>query len=111
LHKASSFQASFGRPKMKYSDIRKGTEVIGSDGILAGTVDRIEGDRIELVQPHGDANAPPKPHQYIHTMCVAKITAGKVHLSVRADAAVMFEERKSPSWQRRMEASRTHRRL
>jgi hypothetical protein len=96
---------------MKFSDIRKGTEVIGSDGVLAGTVDHVEGDRIELVQTQGDAKAPPKAHQYIHTMCVAKIASGKVHLSVRADAAVMFEEQKSPSWQRRMGASRTHRRL
>lgn len=96
---------------MKFSDIRKGTEVIGSDGILAGTVDRIEGDRIELVQHEGDANSSPKRHQYVHTMCVAKIADGKVLLSVRADAAVMFEDHKAPSWQRRTEASRTHRRL
>ena len=96
---------------MKFSSIEKGAEVIGSDGVLAGTVDRIQGDRIELVQQEGSPDQPPKPHQYIHTMCVAKIADGKLLLSVRADAAVMFEEAKAPSWQRRMEASRTHRRL
>ena len=35
---------------LKITDIRTGAVVIGADGVVAGTVDRVAGDRIELKQ-------------------------------------------------------------
>ncbi len=97
---------------MKLENIEKNAKVVGSDGVLAGIVDRVDGDRIELVQPASEPHKPRKPHQFIPAMFVARVEDGKIILSVRADAAVMFEEHgKAPSWQRRTEGSRTHRRL
>ena len=97
---------------MKISDISKNAEVVGSDGVLAGIVDHVDGDRIELAQPSSEPDKPRKPHQFIPAMFVEKIEDGKIMLSVRADAAVMFEEHgKAPSWHRRTQGSRLHRRL
>ena len=97
---------------MNLKDISKNAEVLGSDGVLAGVVDHVEGDRIELIQPPKEPDKSARPHQFIPVMFVAKVEDGKVILTVRADAAVMFEEQgKVPSWQRRTSGSRIHRRL
>ncbi len=97
---------------MNLQDISKNAEILGSDGVLAGVVDHVDGERIELVQPPQEPDKPARPHQFIPVMFVAKVLDGKVLLSVRADAAVMFEEQgKVPSWQRRTGGSRIHRRL
>ena len=97
---------------MRLSNIEKNAEILGSDGVLAGVVDHVDGDRIELVQPAGEPDKPRKLHRFVPTMFVARIEDGKVILTVRAEAAVMFEEHgKAPSWQRRIGASRTDRRM
>ena len=82
--------------------IQKGSVVIGSDGVLAGTVDQVVGDNIQLVDQASEPNQPSRPHRYIPIMFVAKVEDGKVLLSATADAAVMFvDPAKAPSWQRR----------
>ena len=82
--------------------IQKGSMVIGSDGVLAGTVGQVDGDNIQLVEQASEPNKRRGPHRYIPLMFVAKIEDGKVLLSAKADAAVMFvEHTKAPSWQRR----------
>jgi hypothetical protein len=87
---------------MRLTKIQGGSQVVGSDGVLAGTVDCVDGNRIELVAQTNEPNKPSQLRRYVPTMMVAKIEDGKVFLSTRADAAVMFEDRaKDPSWQRR----------
>jgi hypothetical protein len=92
---------------LKITDIRAGAVVIGADGVVAGTVDRVEGDRIELKQNENISNSTSSPLRYVPTMFVDAIEEDKLLLSTRADAAVMIEDtKKAPSWQRRTDGAR-----
>ncbi len=76
------------------SEIKKGMEVIGADGVHVGTVDRLDGDRIKLTRrentgAHGDH------HHYIEKGFVADVEGDKVRLSANADVAVTLEEEQS----------------
>ena len=78
------------------------------NGVLAGTVDQVDGEVIQLVKQASESNKPSRLHRYIPIMFVAKIEDGRVFLSTRADAAVMFEDHaKAPSWQQRTDRSPT----
>ncbi len=68
-------QAAKREIKMK---IQKGSVVIGSDGVLAGTVGQVDGDNIQLVEQASEPNKRRGPHRYIPLMFVAKIEDGKV---------------------------------
>lgn len=80
------------------SQIREHMEVIGTDGIHVGTVDRIEGDRIKLTkkdsgaQIEGATGAHENHHHYISTGLVAEIKGNTVRLSATGANAVTFEQ-------------------
>lgn len=74
--------------------IREGMEVIGADGVHVGTVDRVEGNRIELSKSDSFGRHEGH-HHYIERGFVAGVEGDKVRLSANADIAVTLEEEKS----------------
>jgi hypothetical protein len=79
-------------------NVRGSMEVAGSDGVVIGTVDRVEGNRIKLVSSDGFGKHK-KHHHYIDMGLVASVVGEKVHLSVSADVAVALvdEEHSGPA--------------
>lgn len=73
-------------------DIKEHAEVIGANGVLVGTVDRVEGDRIKLTKKDGGEGAHQGHHHYVPLGLVAEVEGNKVRLSANADVAVTFEE-------------------
>jgi len=68
--------------------IREHMEVIGSDGVHVGTVDRLESDRIKLARLDSEDYR----HHFIALELVAEVEGNKLRLSVNADEAVSLEE-------------------
>jgi len=78
-----------------FEDIREHMEVIGADGVHLGTVDHVEGDRINLIRADSGEAHHDHPH-YIPRGLVAEVEGDKVRLSARADVvADLFEQEQS----------------
>jgi hypothetical protein len=75
-----------------FSEIGEHAEVIGSDGVHVGTVDRVEGDRIKLTKNDSGMGHHRGHHHFIPLSLVAEVEDGTVRLSANADTAVEFEE-------------------
>ena len=80
------------------SNIQEHADVIGADGVLVGTVDRVEGDRIKLTKKDSGAQVEGAEggsheghHHYIDGGLVAEVEGNTVRLSANADVAVTFE--------------------
>jgi hypothetical protein len=85
----------FGEGETGMTDkIRKNMEVIGADGVHVGTVDRVEGDRIELKKSDRFGQHEGH-HRYIEIGFVAGVERDKVRLSANGDIAITLEEEKS----------------
>ena len=81
------------------SAIREHMEVIGADGARIGTVDRVDGDRINLTKVEGFGEQMEAAegshaghHHYISLGLVAGIEGDQVRLSASGANAVLFEE-------------------
>jgi hypothetical protein len=77
------------------SKIKQHDEVVGADGVHVGKVDRVEGDRIKLVEADSGEGAHKGHHHYISLALVAEVDGNKVWLSANSDVAITFEEEKS----------------
>ncbi len=72
--------------------IKERMEVVGTDGVHVGTVDRLEGDRTKLTErDSGQGSRKGHPH-YVPAALVAGIEGERVRLSADADVAVTSEE-------------------
>ena len=80
---------------MKHSEIKKDMKVIGADGVLVGTVDRVSGNRIRLTIQDIGQGRHKGHHHYIDLGLVAEIEGETVRLSANAATAVIFEEEAS----------------
>ncbi len=76
------------------SRISEHMEVIGADGVHIGTVDRVEGQRIELTKQDSGQGSHKGHHHYIPMGLVAEVEGNRVRLSANADVAVTMEEEK-----------------
>ena len=80
------------------SAIREHMDVIGSDGVHLGTVDRVEGGRIKLTrrdpgaQMEQAAGSHAGHHHYVSLGLVAAVEGNQVRLSATGANAVLFEE-------------------
>ncbi len=74
--------------------IKENMEVVGFDGDHLGTVDCIVGDFIELKKRYNGHGEHKKHHHCIALNLVEGVEDHKVRLSVDADIAAVFEERK-----------------
>ena len=77
------------------SKIREHMEVVGADGDLIGTVDKVDGDRIKLTKADSGEGAHKGHHHYIPLSLLAEVDGKKVWLSANSDVAISFEEEKS----------------
>ena len=64
--------------------IRKEMNVVASDGVDVGVVDRMEGDRIKVTRYDGAGQGPEALRGYVPMTCVANVSRNKVVLSVTA---------------------------
>lgn len=80
--------------KPDLGQIREHMEVVGSDGVSVGTVDKVEGDRIKLTRDsaggHGDH------HHYVPASSVSAIEGNKVRLSTAGKSAAQQEKGGEP---------------
>ena len=75
-----------------FTDIREHMEIIGADGVRVGTVDKVEGDRINLTKEAAGEGSHEGNHHFIARGLVAEVEGDKVRLSANADVALTFEE-------------------
>lgn len=67
--------------------IRAHQEVVDENGVLVGTVDRVDGDRIELTR----ASSGTGEHQYVPLSMVAGIEGNRIRLRDRGDTSFGIE--------------------
>ncbi len=72
-------------------NVQPSMEIVGSDGVLVGTVDRVEGQRMKLSRSEGFGSHK-KHHHYIDLSLVSRVEGRKVHLSLSAEAAIALVE-------------------
>ncbi len=75
-----------------FSTIREHMEVIGADGVHVGTVDKVEGERIELTKADAGQGSHEGHHHFIARGLVADVEGDRVRLSANADVALSFAE-------------------
>ena len=74
------------------SRVKEHLEVIGSDGVRVGTVDRVEAHRIKLTRADSGEGTHKGHHHYIDCSLVAEVEGDKVRLSANGDVAVTMEQ-------------------
>jgi len=77
------------------NEIKAHMEVIGTDGVHVGTVDKVEGGRIKLVKKDSGEGAHKGHHHFIRQGLVAEIEGNKVRLSANSSVAVTMEQEES----------------
>lgn len=75
-----------------FEAIKKHMEIIGADGVRVGTVDRVDGERIELLRTDSGEGLHKGHHHFISRGLVAEVEGDKVRLSANGDVAITFEE-------------------
>lgn len=73
------------------SDIQEHAEIIGSDGVHVGTVDRVEGSRIKLTRAEYPAGHQDH-HHFVELDAVETVQDNRVHLSISSTDALSEEE-------------------
>lgn len=76
------------------SKIKEHMEVIGADGVHVGTVDKVEGNRINLTKKDSGEGSHKGHHHFIDGGLVAEVEGDKVRLSANGDVAFAMEEEK-----------------
>lgn len=72
--------------------IKPQMEVIGADGVHVGTVERVVGDRIELIKTDSGEGAHKGHNHFVPGLLVAEVEGNRLRLSANADVAVTMEE-------------------
>ena len=76
------------------TEIKEHMEVIGTDGIHVGTVDKVERNRIKLTKKDSGEGSHKGHHHFIDRGFVAGVEGNKVRLSAIGAVAVTMEEEK-----------------
>ena len=79
------------------TEIKRHAEIVGADGVHVGTVERVEGDRIELTKADSGMGSHKGHNHYVPLSLVAEVDGSKVWLSANADVAVTFEDERDRS--------------
>ena len=74
------------------SEIKGRMDIVGADGVLVGTVDRIDGDRLNLTRPANGRKPDDHRQHFLPTDLIASVTGNKVHLSANGNVATQFEK-------------------
>lgn len=75
------------------NEIKNRMEIVGNDGVLVGTVDRVDGDRLNLTRPANGKKPDDRRQHFLPTDMIASVTGNKVHLSTNGNVATQSEER------------------
>lgn len=76
-------------------NVSEGMNVVGSDGVLVGTVERVEGTRIKLASAAGFGKHK-KHHHEIDAELVARVDGNTAHLAISANTLIaLVEEERS----------------
>jgi hypothetical protein len=74
------------------NQVKERMEIVGADGVHVGTVDRIEGDRLNLTKPEIGQ----RPHQnrqhFLPTNLIDRVEGNQVRLSANGNVTTQFEE-------------------
>ncbi len=76
------------------SEIRNRMEILGSDGVLVGTVDELDGDRLNLTRPANGKKPDDYRQHFLPKGLIASVTGNKVHLSTTGNVTTQFDEAK-----------------
>lgn len=76
----------------QHSDIREHMEVIGSDGVHIGTVDKVEQNRIKLTKKDSGQGSHEGHHHFLPIGLVANVEGDRVRLSTTGANAFMFRQ-------------------
>ena len=74
------------------SEIKGRMDIVGADGVLVGTVDRIDGDRLNLTRPANGKKPDDHRQHFLPTDLIASVTDNKVHLSANGNVTTQFEK-------------------
>ena len=73
------------------SEIKGRMDIVGADGVLVGTVDRVDGDRLNLTRPANGKKPDDHRQHFLPTDLIASVTGNKVHLSANGNVTTQFE--------------------
>ena len=76
------------------NEIKDRMEIVGADGVLVGTVDRLDGDRLNLTKPANGKKAEDRRQHFLPTSLIASVTGNKVHLSTNGNVTTQSEAAK-----------------
>ena len=76
------------------SEIKGRMDIVGADGVLVGTVDRLDGDRLNLTRPANGRKPDDNRQHFLPADLIASVTGNKVHLSANGNVATQFEKGK-----------------
>lgn len=79
------------------SAVREKMTVIGADGVLVGTVESVENQRIKLIAASSGQGHHKGHNHYVPASLVADIHENEVRLSANASNALMFQEEEDGS--------------
>ena len=74
------------------SEIKGRMDIVGADGVLVGTVDRLDGDRLNLTRPANGRKPDDHRQHFLPTDLIASVTGNKVHLSANGNVTTQFEK-------------------
>jgi len=76
------------------SEIKERMEIVGADGVLVGTVDCLEGERLNLTRPTNGHKPDNSRQHYLAAGLIDSVAGNKVHLSANGNVATQSEDRK-----------------
>jgi hypothetical protein len=74
------------------NQIKKQMEIVGIDGVHVGTVDSVDGYRLNLTKPDTGQRAHPNRQHYIDTALVEAVEGNQVRLSANGNVTTQYTE-------------------
>ena len=74
------------------NQVKERMEIVGADGVHVGTVDRIEGDRLNLTKPEIGQRPHLNRQHFLPTSLIDRVEGNQVRLSANGNVTTQFEE-------------------
>jgi hypothetical protein len=74
------------------NQIKKQMEIVGVDGVHVGTVDNVEGHRLNLTKPDTGQRSHPNRQHYLDTGLIEGVEGNQVRLSAKGNVTTKFTE-------------------
>jgi hypothetical protein len=76
------------------NEVKNRMEILGSDGVLVGTVDRLDGDRLNLTKPANGSKPDDRRQHFLSKDLIASVSGNKVHLSTNGNVTTQVVQPK-----------------